>query len=187
MACFALGPMSRVFFASAFVFTCLVASGCFPAASTDNGRPESKTNSKPRSARPSKAVLGHWKSQVDAPGMRFPKFDFELFVAPHEKGLLLTKVWAEGRIEEEVYVIDSENASDKSLTVTRLYRPNENREKREKLADVNSFIRLGANGTLTYSTMVWEKPVMNDFDKATTRRVEEPYFLCKYVDDAQEP
>lgn len=74
-----------------------------------------------------------------------------------------------------------------SLTVTRLYRPNENRERREKLADVNSFIRLGANGTLTYSTMVWENPVMNDFDKATTRRVEEPYFVCKYVDDSQEP
>ena len=137
--------------------------------------------------RPRKAVLGHWKTVVGEPAMRFSKFDFNLYIAPHEKGLLLTEVWASGELKDAVYVVDSENLAEKSLTLTRLYRPNETNEKREKLDDSNSWLHIDARGRLVYSRMVYETPVMDSFSKATTPRVKQAYYTCSYIDSTQEP
>lgn len=176
-----------VLFSSILTFITFLSTGCSqqPTGSPTDGDHSSQASS--RSSRPSKAVLGHWKTVLDEPGMRFPRSDFDLYIAPHEKGLLFTEVSRNGAIDDAFYVIDSENMADKTLTLTRLFRANETTDKREKLDDTKSYLQIDKSGRLIYSSMVWENVVLNDFDKANTRRIRQPYYTCTRVDNAQEP
>ena len=135
--------------------------------------------------RPSNAVMGHWRSVVGASGVRFPKWDFEVFISPHAKGLLMTFVWEDGNVKEEVYVIDEDDAGPQTVAMTRWFRASETREKREKLSDTQNWLEFDKDGSLRFYSMVWETPVLTDQDKAVTPRIKQAYYMLDYIDASQ--
>ena len=118
-----------------FLVSLVFCGGCGGTGDTPSGRAAASR----MTMRPSKAILGHWKSVDHKPGMSATGVnagDLELYVASCDRGIKLTEVWSNGTIKENEYKIEREDGNKKEVRLLLWY------EKKSKYLDNPEWLRV---------------------------------------------